>query len=212
MTQLRNVLVVEDLVAVGDYIVRALDESICPVRTDRCATLRDASNQIESSAYDLALVDLGLPDGDGTELILALKQMQPDCRCIVTTIFDDSDHLFRALRAGADGYLLKDEPEAVFRERLCGILQGRPALSSSMAQRMLEFFHPTSSAGSGLTPREVEVLVLIARGYSVKRSAEQLGLAYHTVAGYLKVVYQKLQVSSRAEATLKAIDLGLLSR
>jgi len=166
---------------------------------------------VSQQAPDLALVDLGLPDGSGIDIIRAIKRQRPQSYCVVTTIFDDSDHLFSALHAGADGYLLKDELEQEFVHHLRGILEGRPPLSAAIARKVLSVFRPVADETVRLAPREEQVLTLIARGYSVRKVGEMLGISQHTVAGYLKTIYQKLQVNSRAEATLRAVDLGLVA-
>src|SRR5690606_35763773 len=126
-----------------------------------------------------------------------------------TTIFDDGDNVFDALRAGAQGYLLKDETDQQFIQALEGILAGRPPLSTAIARRMMDFFRP-QTPNKVLSQRETELLILIAQGQSVRRAAEALGLTQNTAAGYLKNIYQKLQVNSRAAVTRKAIDLGLV--
>ncbi|MDX5298143.1 MAG: response regulator transcription factor, partial [Gammaproteobacteria bacterium] len=123
---------------------------------------------------------------------------------------DDDEHLFEALRQGADGYLLKDETDERMVHLLRQFAEGQPPLSASIARRILGSFH--APAGSeGLTPREQDVLVLAAKGYSARQISDMLGLSPHTTAGYLKGVYRKLQVNSRAEATLAAIRLGLVA-
>jgi DNA-binding NarL/FixJ family response regulator len=141
-----------------------------------------------------------------------LKSQYPAALCVVTTIFDDAEHLLSALRAGADGYLLKDETEDEFIRQLAGILEGRPPLSASIARALLAQFQPGKQEQEAtLTQRETEILTFTAKGLSVKHAAELLGISYYTAAGYLKDVYRKLQVNSRAEATIKAMNLGLIN-
>jgi DNA-binding NarL/FixJ family response regulator len=220
MGELRRVLIIEDV----SEVVRWLSARVCDVfdstsddTIDNTEILSAASFAqgkvlIEEGRWDLCLVDLGLPDGDGVDLISLMKQLEPTTHCVVTTIFDDAEHLFPALRAGADGYLLKDEEDAVFVQNLSGILSGRPPLSASIAKRILQDFRPEPTPEtSPLTPRETEMLTLISKGYSSREASSQLSISYHTGAGYLKSVYQKLRVSSRAEATVKALEMGLIS-
>ena len=161
-------------------------------------------------SIDLALIDLGLPDGRGETIIRQIKERKSETLCVVTTIFDDADHLFPALRAGADGYLLKDEADHEFTASLRGIMDGRPPLSSSIALLVLEYFRPCRNEQVQLTNRERDVLHLIANGLSVKQAADSLGLKPNTVSGYMKILYQKLRVSNRAEAALKAVNMGLI--
>jgi DNA-binding NarL/FixJ family response regulator len=206
-----RILVLEDLAEVRDWLASLAGELFPDAALKTAANKQQALELIHGWQPDLALIDLGLPDGSGNDVIVWLKASDFDCYCIVTTIFDDSAHLFGALKAGADGYLLKDEPAEHLADAISGILQGRPPLSPSIARRMLQFFQPSPREDTQLTNREEEVLCLVARGYSVRSSAEMLQLSHHTVAGYMKTIYQKLQVNSRAEATMKAIDMGLIN-
>jgi len=161
----------------------------------------------------LALVDLGLPDGNGTELIKEMRSRNPDCHIVVATIYDDDRNLFSALKAGARGYILKDQD----KDRIVGYLQGikhnRPAISAESSQRLIEHFNSKGSnlASSNLTPREMEVISLVAKGCSVDETASLLSLSADTVKGYIKSIHAKLDVSNRAELTLAAVNLGLIS-
>lgn len=205
-----ELIVVEDLPEARQWLIAQAQAVFPGARIAAASTVAEATQLARRQPPQLALVDLGLPDGSGIELIRAWSGGAARCDCVVTTIFDDAEHLFEALRAGAVGYLLKDEPEEELRRALAGIVDGRPPLSPSVARRLLDHFRPQPQAGGGLSPREREVLTLIAKGYSVRAAAELLGVAQHTAAGYLKIVYQKLRVNSRAEATVEAVRLGLV--
>ena len=208
---MNSVLIVEDIPEIRHWLGAVAEKVFDAAFVHLTGSVQGASELLRNFIPELALVDIGLPDGSGIDIIRQIKADCPTCLCVVTTIYDDSDHLFKALKAGADGYLLKDESEDSLAERLRGVLAGQPPLSPSIARRMLTFFHPADAGGVVLTEREKEVLGLIARGYSVKHCAELLALSHHTVADYVKALYQKLQVNSRAEAALKAIDLGLIN-
>tara|TARA_R110002073_G_scaffold48144_3_gene129633 strand:- start:15575 stop:16225 length:651 start_codon:yes stop_codon:yes gene_type:complete len=204
-------LVIEDVSDVADWLSARVCDVFGNTEITAATCFNEAKTLIESNSWDLLLIDLGLPDGDGTDLIPLAKQLHPAAHCVVTTIFDDADHLFPALRAGADGYLLKDEEDQVFADNLAGILSGRPPLSASIATQMLHLFRPQRNQESvSLSPREEQMLVLISKGYSSREASSALSISYHTGAGYLKSVYQKLQVNSRAEATVKAMEMGLI--
>lgn len=162
-------------------------------------------------APDLALIDLGLPDGSGVELIAELNRASPQTLCVVASIFDDDKHLFPALRAGAQGYLLKDQAQAQIIELLKGIADGRPPLSPSVARKMLGYFQPPLQAEYlPLTQRENEVLRCIAKGLTLPESAKLMGISSNTVSGYVKEIYRKLNVSSRAEAAITAQKMGII--
>ncbi|WP_339844123.1 response regulator transcription factor [uncultured Halopseudomonas sp.] len=213
MKSIESVLIIEDIPEVADWLVDRVEDALEAGRVRVAFNLAAAVEALQLDVYQLVLIDLGLPDGDGTTLISGIKAGRPETLCVVTTIFDDASHLFAALRAGADGYLLKDESDQDFCAQLKGILAGRPPLSPSIARQILQQFQPLEGeAQNRLTSREQEILVLVAKGLSVRHAAEKLGITYHTAASYLKIIYQKLEVNCRAEATVKAINLGLINR
>ena len=210
---MESCLIVEDSSDTAAWLERVVVDEFLGTRVDRAPDLASARSLAESTAYSMALVDLGLPDGDGVELIPVLAAR--GTLCIVTTVFDDDAHLFSALRAGAKGYLLKTEGEDEVRFLLNGITNGRPPLSPAIAQRLLAFFgteheDPTEQQNEELTPRELEVLTLIAKGYTTRKAAEMLGITRNTTAGYVKTIYRKLEVSNRAEVALAATQRGLV--
>ncbi|WP_240687529.1 response regulator transcription factor [Alcanivorax sp. 24] len=160
---------------------------------------------------DLALVDLSLPDGTGIDFIRELRRKEPDCLSVVITIHDDDRHVFQALKAGASGYLLKQQSKQELAGRLSGIVNGEPPLSPAIAHRVLATFSQDEEEQCDpMTPREKEVLRLIAKGFTLSKVAETLGVSRHTIAGHVKNIYRKLEVSSRAEATQQAIRLGVI--
>lgn len=162
--------------------------------------------------FDLALIDLGLPDGSGVDLVRALVESWPKVMPVIATIYDDDAHIFEAIAAGARGYLLKDEEQDLLVGILRRIDRGEPSLSPSIAHRLLAHFRaPVRRAddAAGLTPRETETLTLLARGLTVAEAADRMGLRPQTVASYVKVIYQKLSISTRAEATREAVRRGL---
>ena len=205
---MRYCLIVEDIPAVAASQVRMATEVFPGIVLEVSGDLAAARTALAQRQPDLILLDIGLPDGEGTEL-LREGIIPTATQVIITTIFDDDDHLFAALRAGAHGYLLKDEPEERFMASLRDIGKGQPPLSAPIARRIMQSFIPKKT-GERLTQREVDVLSLIARGHSLQSVATKLGLTRNTAASYLKVVYQKLHISSRAEAALSAKELGLL--
>lgn len=205
---MRYGLIVEDIPEVAATLKQHLVAAFPDIQVALAESLTSARRALAETKPDILLLDIGLPDGEGSSL-LTEKRIDPTTLVVITTIFDDDTHLFAALRAGANGYLLKDEPEVQLIAALQGIAEGRPPLSPAIARRIIASFTPPVQEGN-LSPREVDVLSLIAKGYSLRDAAGLLGLSHNTVAGYLKTVYQKLQVNSRAEATLKAVDLGLV--
>lgn len=210
-------LVVDDLPEARSWLCDALRHAFSGIDIREAGSLAAARAELKRVPAwrpEIALVDLGLPDGSGTDLITQLRASDPEVVTVVTTIFDDDTHLFGALKVGADGYVLKDQSRGQLVDMLAGIHAGQPPLSPSIARKLLQVFQepkqdpPDSEAQ--LTAREQEVLTLIAKGYTVGRVAELLGITRNTAAGYVKSIYRKLNVTSRAEATLAATRHGLI--
>ncbi|WP_269714985.1 response regulator [Caulobacter sp. NIBR2454] len=207
-------LVVEDHASTREWLVGALYQAF-DIEVVAVDDLRGARESLQRREPDLALVDIGLPDGSGIDLVGQMARTQPHTISIVTTIFDDDTNLFDAIAAGAQGYLLKDQDTPAFVEALRRIERGEPPLSPSIARRMLEHFRRAEPAAppsdmEPLTPRETEVLALLGRGLRVSEAAHVLGISDHTVAGYVKTVYRKLNIASRAEVALEAARRGLV--
>ena len=195
-------LIVEDLPDARDWLIAAMGEAFPGIVIDTAASLADARSCLSSR----------LPDGSGIDLIDELNRQHPDVMSVVTSVFDDDTHLFAALGAGASGYLLKDQS----REDLTGMLQriaeGQPPLSPAIARRLLGFFGPREDRdATRLTARERDVLGLIAKGYTTAKVAEFLNITRNTASGYVKQIYSKLNISSRAEAALEASRRGIVS-
>lgn len=209
---LKTCLVVEDLPESQRWLALALRTSFPAIEIASAYSLHEARQWLAGHrAPEMALIDLGLPDGSGIELIAELNRRAPATLCIVATIYDDDQHLFPALRAGAQGYLLKEQRWQKLAELLAGIVEGRPPLSPAIARKLLGYFRPLPpSAADALTQREAEVLTFIAKGVTQAEAARMLGISIHTVCGYVKELYRKLNVSSRAEAALHAQKMGLV--
>jgi DNA-binding NarL/FixJ family response regulator len=220
---MKTILLLEDLPEIRAWL-RKLVLQIFPGATiSESARIGDALELVAAVKFDLALIDLGLPDGSGVDVVTKLRDIQPDAQSVVVTIHDDDEHLFPALQAGAFGYILKEQPRELIAEQLQRISQGEPPLSPSIARRVMQYFtskaKPAAHASAAtaipnvsLTDRESEVLLRVAKGYTLPEIGVQLGLSRHTIADYVKQIYRKLNVSSRAEAALEAQRLGLFSR
>ena len=217
---MRNILLLEDLPEIRAWM-KALVTTVFPdALISEAARVHDALALVSAVKFDLALVDLGLPDGSGVDVVSALRETQPDAQSVVVTIHDDDDHLFPALQAGAFGYLLKEQARELIAEQLKRMSAGEPPLSPSIARRVISHFasqsrqqeRPQNIPHVVLTERESEVLLRVAKGYTLPEIGVQLGLSRHTIADYVKQIYRKLNVSSRAEAAHEAQRLGLFRR
>lgn len=164
---------------------------------------------------DVALIDLGLPDGDGTALIAELARRSRSTSILVVTVFGDEAHVVRALQAGAHGYLLKDTPTAEFGRAIRAVADGASPLSPQVARYLLRrFARPepgdAQELSEPLTPREQDVLKAISQGFSVPEAARRLQVAPSTVAAHIKSIYGKLAVHSRVQAVNLARARGLI--
>jgi len=241
-----KVLIMEDNPVARSFLCRVVRESFSDAQQiTEAGDLESARKQIQLAGgrsglhgvdpFKLILVDLELPDGNGLELLNELSQY-PATK-IVTTLYSDDDHLFPALQAGADGYLLKEDRFEVLVEELQKIVRGQPPLSPAIARRLLTHFRQGGSdgpapdsglhgIGSGaaqrpvaiekpldherLTPRETEVLTYLSKGFTIKEIASLMGIKWFTVNDHIKSIYKKLNVSSRAEAAVLASKQGLV--
>ena len=217
VSRMNNILLLEDLPEIRAWLKSLVLQVFPHARITECSRVQDALLQVQSLRFDLALVDLGLPDGSGTDVVAKLRDVQPDAQSVVVTIHDDDEHLFPALQAGAFGYILKEQPRELITEQLQRISQGEPPLSPSIARRVMAHFasaaKPRADANLinvSLTERETDVLQRVAKGYTLPEIAQQFGLSRHTIADHIKQIYRKLNVSSRAEAALEAARRGLV--
>ncbi len=177
-------------------------------------SVADGRALLESSAASVALIDLGLPDGDGTDLIRQAVEHDPPLEVMVITVFGDERHVIRAIEAGATGYLLKDADAASVARAVHDLLGGGSPISTSIARHLLKRFRrpppPASEPTVHLTPREIEVLEVISKGYTSPEIGELLQLSLHTVNSHIKSIYRKLAVRSRNEAVYEAVQQGLI--
>jgi len=209
-----TILIVEDLTDSRHWLQDVAREAFPQARIDMAANLREAQARLAARDYALALIDIRLPDGSGIEILRGLRQRGCNTICVVTTGLSDDATVVAALSAGADGYLLKDQPAQILSFQLRQIGTGIPPLSPMIARRIMDHFRLTGPAGATdhrLTRREIEVLTLIARGLRNSEVAQALDLAESTIAGYIKGIYRKLGISSRAEAAWHATQMGLTS-
>ena len=213
---MKTILLLEDLPEIRAWMRKLVLQVFPGATISESARVHDAIELVSAVKFDLALIDLGLPDGSGVDVVTKLRDLQPEAQSVVVTIHDDDEHLFPALQAGAFGYILKEQARELISEQLHRISQGEPPLSPSIARRVMAYFSAkakpqvnTNLINVSLTDRESEVLLRVAKGYTLPEIGVQLGLRRHTIADYVKQIYRKLNVSSRAEAALEAQRLGL---
>jgi DNA-binding NarL/FixJ family response regulator len=171
-----------------------------------CTTAEDALVTLPKIQPDIVLMDIQLPNMSGVECVAKLKELLPNIHAIMVTVYEDPDRIFRALRAGASGYLLKRSAPDEVLNAMREVLQGGGAMSGEIARKVIGYFHEqttTTTEVDQLTTREREVLELVVHGMSNKEIAERLSVTLAAVRFHLKHIYQKLHVHSRTEAVLK---------
>ncbi|GAW85474.1 conserved hypothetical protein [Bathymodiolus platifrons methanotrophic gill symbiont] len=209
---MKTALLVDDYAPIRELLLDVLQHAFVGIEVKQAENLKQALDWSNQQTFSIALVDLNLPDGSGIDLIVRLREEHPQTFIVVSTVFDDDHNLFSALGAGAHGYILKEESRGKLIALLEGIIQGTPPLSPGIARRLIQHFNHTPKKikdAYQLSPREKEVLQLIAAGKQRKEIARELNISVHTTSDYIKVIYRKLNVSSRSEAAIKAISLQL---
>ncbi len=204
-----RVAVIEDEQLFRERWARRIDsfpdfECVC-----ECASGEEALTAVPAARPDVILMDVLLPGISGIDCTAQLKKLVPQSLIVILTALDDDELIFRALEAGADGYLLKRNKTEDMRAALLDALNGGAPMTSAIARRVVHFFRkePTVQQESmRLAPREEELLELLSKGYSNKEIADQTRLTLETVRTYLKRIYEKMHVRSRTEAAVRYVN------
>jgi DNA-binding NarL/FixJ family response regulator len=156
---------------------------------------------------DVAMLDIDMPGMNGIELVGKIKQKFPQTQCLICTIYDDSDRIFKALKAGASGYILKKSASGQILDAIREINLGGSPMSSEIARRVVQSFYPQGTTTAPevfpLTPRENEILKQLEKGYLYKEIAATYSISVETVRRHVHNIYEKLHVSNRTEALNK---------
>jgi DNA-binding NarL/FixJ family response regulator len=167
----------------------------------------DAANIVRVYKPDVVLMDIDMPGQSGIKGVALIKAARPETAVIMYTVFEDDEKLFQCLCAGANGYLLKKTPPAKLFDAIQEVLEGGAPMSPSIARKVLNTFKSKPDSNDYmLSPREIEVLQWLIKGYSIKIIASELNLAFDTVRSHLKNIYQKLHVNCGKEAIAKALN------
>lgn len=208
---MKRIIIVEDDAALAASVEKILVKS---GEFEVLGNFPSAEAALEGASWgeaELLLSDLGLPGMQGAEMIREVQGRFPDLVCLAYTLFSDDKSVFEALRAGAQGYVLKGCTGEQLLESLRSLAQGESPMSPAIARKLLESFMKApveATAHDELTRREVEIVRLLSEGYVYKEVADKLGISPHTVHSHIKRIYGKLQATSKAEAVRKAKGLG----
>lgn len=216
--ELSSILIVDDDAASLARLARLVAELLDPqpVRLRTAANLAEARDLLQRESFALALVDMQLPDGTGTDLIAWMQQQATQAQAVIVSAFAEEEAIFAALRAGAVGYLLKDRDDIELRVALRSLQRGGAPIDPMIARRILAFVPaatptaPAPAASVPLSERELGILGLVAQGYGNREIAELLSLSRLTIEAHTRNIYRKLAVGSRTAAVFEARVLGLL--
>jgi DNA-binding NarL/FixJ family response regulator len=213
MTEQISIILADDHAVVRQGIRRFLEEDPAIDVVAEASDGAEAVRLVEQRQPDVAVLDIRMPEVTGVEATRRIKARFPETRVLVLTAYDDDPYVFALLEAGADGYVLKTASADQLVDAVRTVYRGESALSPEVASKVVRQAtgrRPASAADQiePLTPREIDVLRLVARGMTNREVGQELGISHRTVQGHLASVYDKLQVNSRTEAVTQALKRG----
>jgi DNA-binding NarL/FixJ family response regulator len=201
-----TIAIVEDSAPVSASLQKVIADAGDFTCLCTCANAEQALRLIPEHEPDVVLMDIELPDTSGIECTSRLKQLLPDIQILILTVYKNSELIFKALEAGASGYLLKrSTPDDIIRA-IREVKEGGAPMSSEIARKVVQYFRRPGSSSpemESLTRREEDILGLLAQGYTSKEIGDKLSISYDTVCSHLRHIYDKLHVRSRTEAVIK---------
>lgn len=207
-------MIVEDNPEFQWLLTRSLEMTGENWEVTTCAEISTAFAHIKTNkkGFDLALVDIGLPDGSGIEVISKLNRLNPDMPILVITIMRSEHTLVESIRAGAKGYLLKEDDEVSISKAIKQVLDQEYPISASLARYLFRLAQtPEKAQGlSDLTPQEIAVLQNLSDGFTYQETANRLGVSISTVRTHIQKLYRKLNSNSGPEAVAKAKSIGII--
>ena len=201
-----KVCIVEDNASMREGVAQLLNRAPGLRCVSTYASGEAAVRDVPCQKPDVALVDIHLPGMNGIECVAALKARLPQLQVLMLTRYEQSDIIFDSIRAGASGYLLKHTPAAELVQAVEQVRSGGAPMTMQIARKVINHFQQIQKPASDmekLTPREQEVLTLLAKGYLYKEIASDLGISINTLRNHLRTIYDKLHVHSRTEAAVK---------
>jgi DNA-binding NarL/FixJ family response regulator len=201
-----SVAVVEDDQGLRDQIVEILNSAEDINCVGAFSSGEEALKKIPLQYPDVVLMDIRLPGMSGIQCVAELKKRKPSLQIIMVTVYEDSDRIFKALKAGASGYLVKSSPPIQLLDSVRDAFAGGAPMSSHIARKVVQHFHllgPAPQEAQNLSPREQQVLDLLASGFIYKEIADQLNIGVETVRTYVKNICLKMHVRNRVEAVAR---------
>jgi DNA-binding NarL/FixJ family response regulator len=202
----KKVAVVEDNQGLRQQLVQILNSAPDIRCVGAFSSAEEALKEIPARKPDVVLMDIKLPGMSGIECVVELKTIMPALQIIMVTVYEDSERLFRALKAGANGYLVKSSPPKQLLEAVRDVYSGGSPMSSHIARKVVQHFHllgPSSAEAENLSPREQQVLALLASGFIYKEIGDKLKIGVETVRTHVKSICQKMHVRNRLEAVAR---------
>jgi DNA-binding NarL/FixJ family response regulator len=202
----KSVVIVEDDEGLRGQLVQILESESDIKCLGAFGSAEDALPQILAKNPDVVLMDIKLPGMSGIQCVAEIKKAAPLMQVIMVTIYEDSERIFRALKAGASGYLVKSSPPDQLLAAIRDVYEGGAPMSGHIARKVVKHFHLIGDSpheAENLSPREREVLQLLASGFIYKEIGDQLSIAPETVRTYVKKICQKMHVRSRLEAVAR---------
>lgn len=208
-----SVSIVDDDAKIRESLASLINDSPGYSCVSTHPTAEDALQNIPKAKPDVTLMDINLPGMNGVECVRQLKLQLPKMQIVMLTVYQDTEHIYNALAAGATGYMLKHTPEAELLAAIAEVHAGGSPMSSHIARKIIQtFVQSVQNPATGrnevetLTPRESQVLDLLAKGYLYKEIADAMNVAFATVHSHIRNIYEKLQVRSRTEAVTKHLS------
>jgi RNA polymerase sigma factor (sigma-70 family) len=201
-----TVSIVEDSDKLRETFVRVLNRTEGFRCVSQYANAEDALKDLPQAKPDVVLMDINLPGMNGVECVRQLKKNAPEIQVMMLTVYEDTENIFDALAAGANGYMLKRTAARELLEAIKEVQRGGSPMTTHIARKVVQSFQRSAAAAAeteNLSEREQQVLDLLSQGLIYKEIAEKLGISYETVHTYIRRIYEKLQVRTRTEAVAK---------
>jgi len=202
----KSVIVVEDDSRLRGQLLQILEDLNDIQCLGACGSAEEALEIVPRKKPDVVLMDIQLPKMSGIQCVYELKKILPALQVIMVTVYEDTERIFKALKSGASGYLVKSGPPEQLIAAIRDVFAGGAPMSGHIARKVVQHFHslgPSPEEANNLSPREQQVISLLASGYLYKEIGSRLNIGVETVRTYVKSICQKMHVRSRIEAVAK---------